>query len=89
VGVATLFIEPGSPWENGYAEIFHSRFRDEFLAMEIFNGINDARTPYGCMETRLQHPTAPQFAGLPDPGRVLPRVCSFNLDQGIGSSRTG
>ena len=43
VGVATLYIEPGSPWENGYAESFHSRFRDEFLAMEIFDGINDAQ----------------------------------------------
>jgi hypothetical protein len=43
VGVATLFIEPGSPWENGYAESFHSRFRDEFLAMEIFDGLHAAR----------------------------------------------
>ena len=43
VGVGTLYIEPGSPWENGYAESFHSRFRDEFLAMEIFDGVRDAR----------------------------------------------
>jgi putative transposase len=32
VGVETLYIEPGSPWQNGYAESFHSRLRDEFLA---------------------------------------------------------
>ena len=32
VGVKTLYIEAGSPWQNGYAESFHSRFRDEFLA---------------------------------------------------------
>ena len=32
----TLYIEPGSPWENGYAESFHSRLRDEFLALEVF-----------------------------------------------------
>ena len=44
VGVGTLYIEPGSPWENGYAESFHGRFRDEFLAMEIFEGVRDART---------------------------------------------
>ena len=43
VGVETLSIEPGSPWENGYAESFHSRFRDEFLAMEIFDSIRDAQ----------------------------------------------
>ena len=44
VGVGTLYIEPGSPWENGYAESFHGRFRDEFLAMEIFEGVRAART---------------------------------------------
>ena len=43
VGVETLYIEPGSPWENGYAESFHSRFSDEFLAMEIFDSIRDAQ----------------------------------------------
>jgi putative transposase len=44
VGVGTLYIEPGSPWENGFAESFHGRFRDEFLAMEIFEGVRAART---------------------------------------------
>lgn len=41
--VETLYIEPGSPWENGYAESFHSRFRDEFLAMEEFETLMAAR----------------------------------------------
>ena len=35
IGVQTLYIEPGSPWENGYAEGFHSRLRDEFLATQV------------------------------------------------------
>ena len=35
-GVAMLFIAPGSPWENGYAESFHSRMRDELLEGESF-----------------------------------------------------
>lgn len=34
--VQTLFIEPGSPWENGYCESFNSKLRDEFLNGEIF-----------------------------------------------------
>lgn len=42
VGVDTLYIGPGSPWENGYAESFHGRFRDGFLATEIFEGVRDA-----------------------------------------------
>lgn len=43
VGVGTLYVEPGSPWENGYAESFHSRLRDEFLAVEVFTGQLEAR----------------------------------------------
>lgn len=43
VGVEALYIEPGSPWENGYAESFNSRFRDEFLATEEFESLAAAR----------------------------------------------
>jgi putative transposase len=44
VDVETLYIEPGAPWENGYAESFHSRLRDEFLALEVFESLPVART---------------------------------------------
>ena len=40
--VGSLYIEPGSPWENGYAESFHSKLRDEFLNREVFESIRDA-----------------------------------------------
>jgi putative transposase len=43
LGITTLYIEPGSPWENGYAESFHSRVRDEFLALEEFEHLGAAR----------------------------------------------
>ena len=43
LGVETLYIEPGSPWENGYAESFHSRVRDEFMNCEIFENLKSAR----------------------------------------------
>jgi putative transposase len=36
LGVKTLFIEPGSPWENSYCESFNSKLRDELLSGEIF-----------------------------------------------------
>lgn len=42
--IEALYIEPGSPWENGYAESFHSRFRDEFLGVEEFENLMTART---------------------------------------------
>jgi putative transposase len=43
VEVGTLYIEPGAPWENGYAESFNSRFRDELLATEQFENVAVAR----------------------------------------------
>lgn len=42
-GVETLYIEPGAPWQNGYAESFHSRVRDELLNAELFTGLVDAK----------------------------------------------
>ncbi|MCA9028975.1 MAG: integrase core domain-containing protein, partial [Planctomycetaceae bacterium] len=42
VDVQTLYVKPGAPRENGYAESFHSRFRDEFLAMEQFESLSAA-----------------------------------------------
>jgi transposase InsO family protein len=43
VGVKTLFIEPGSPWENGYIESFNGKLRDELLNREIFTTLIEAR----------------------------------------------
>jgi len=42
VGVETLFIEPGSPWENGYIESFNGKLRDELLNGEIFTTLTEA-----------------------------------------------
>ena len=38
-GVITAYIEPGSPWENGYVESFNARMRDEFLNGELFGNM--------------------------------------------------
>ncbi len=43
VGVKTLFIEPGSPWENGYNESFNGKLRDELLNGEIFYTLTEAK----------------------------------------------
>ena len=42
-GVKTLYIEPGSPWENAYSESFNSRFRDELLNRELFTSLTEAK----------------------------------------------
>ncbi len=43
LNVGTLFIEPGSPWENGYVESLNGKFRDEFLNGELFYTLAEAR----------------------------------------------
>jgi len=43
VGVQTLFIEPGSPWENGYCESFNGKLRDELLNGEIFYSLKEVQ----------------------------------------------
>ena len=43
LGVRTLFIEPGSPWENGYFESFNGKMRDELLNRELFTTLTEAK----------------------------------------------
>ena len=43
LNVETLFIEPGSPWENGYVESFNGQLRDELLDREIFYTLTEAK----------------------------------------------
>ena len=75
--VGTLFIEPGSPWENGYCESFNGKLRDELLNGEIFNTMTEARViieewrrhyntvrPHSSLGWR---PPAPEAIALPGP----------------------
>ena len=87
VGVSTLSIEPGSSWENGYAESFHSRFLDECLAQEIVDGLHDARAITAAWKDDYNH-RRPNGSWFSDPGRVRRRVCGIRLGQGLGSCRT-
>ena len=42
-GIKTLYLEPGSPWQNGYVESFHDKFRRECLARELFFTMSECR----------------------------------------------
>ena len=77
VGVKTLFIEPGSPWENGYCESFNGRLRDELLAREQFDTLLEAKVlierwrrlyntvrPHGSLGYRPPAPEATRPVGL-------------------------
>lgn len=42
-GVSTLYVEPASPWQNGFVESFHARLRDELLETELFETLSEAK----------------------------------------------
>ena len=75
VGNQTAYIEPGSPWENGYCESFNSKLRDEMLNLEIFNSLREAEV---LVESwRRQFNTVRPHSSLrylpPAPEAILPR----------------
>ncbi len=94
VGAKTLFIEPGSPWENGYNESFNGKLRDELLNVELFNDIREAQV---LIERRRRHfntvrphtspgyqPPAPETVA---PADLVSNMWRFRPDQpSVGSN---
>jgi len=87
--VGTLYIEPGAPWENGYAESFFSRLRDEFLNCELFADLREAKELGGRWLTDYNHhrphsslgyrtPAAFAATCRKDPGGSAPRPPASN-----------
>ena len=64
----TLYIEPGSPWENGYIESFNGKLRDELLEREAFDTLLEANGALRAVAAALQHDPTAQCLGLPAPG---------------------
>ncbi len=55
MSVKTLFIAPGSPWENGYIESFNGKLRDEFLNREIFTTLTEAKVLIAGVRKEYNH----------------------------------
>jgi putative transposase len=74
LGVKTLYIEPGSPWENGYIESFNGKLRDELLNGEIFDTLLEAKVVIE--QWRVQYNTKRPHSSLhylpPAPDAKLP-----------------
>ena len=68
VGVKTLYIAPGSPWENGYNESFNGSLRDELLNGEIFYSLAEARVMIEAWRRHYKHHPATQQSGLSTSG---------------------
>jgi putative transposase len=74
--IETLYIEPGSPWENGFAESFHSRVRDEFLATEVFESLVAARKLTTAWREDYNHYRPHSSLGYVAPAEFAARCCS-------------
>jgi transposase InsO family protein len=81
--VKTLFIEPGSPWENGYVESFNGKLRDELLGGEVFTTLKEPQVlignwrehynryrPHSALGYRLPAPEAWLFSAINSPTPV-------------------
>ena len=69
-GTGTVFIDPGSPWQNAWIESFNGRMRDEHLNGQQFDSLLEGPSADRGLEDRLQHQQAPQRTRLAHPGRV-------------------
>ena len=90
VGVKTLFIEPGSPWENGYVESFNGKLRNELLNGEIFYTLREAkvlierwRTHYNTVRPHSAlgyRPPAPEAVLAAEPCSATLRMAQQRLE---------
>ena len=79
VGVTTLYIEPGSPWENGYVESFNGKLRDELLDREAFDTLLEAKVLIE--RWRVLYNTVRPHSSLgyrpPAPEAIVPRATAL------------
>ncbi len=86
--VKTAFIEPGSPWENGYNESFNGRLRDELLSGEVFYTLKEAQVLIEDWRHHYNHirphsalgyrPPAPRAQVSPQPSAVPLKILTLN-----------
>ena len=82
-GTGTLYIEPGSPWENGSCESFHGKLRDECLNGDIFDSLREAQIVIG--KWRVQYNTKRPHSAL---GYRLPAPAACSPWGNIPSSQS-
>src|SRR5215468_5627557 len=76
LGTKGLYIEPGSPWENGYCESFNGKLRDECLNGEIFYSLKEAQTVIESWRTHYNTRRPHSALGYrpPAPLTILPQL---------------
>jgi putative transposase len=85
LSIETLYIAPGSPWQNGYAESFNSRFRDEFLALEEFENLAAARQLTAAWKEDYNHTRPHSSLGYVTPAEFAARGAASAAAPGLAT----
>ena len=75
----TLYIEPGSPWQNGYGESFNGKLRDELLNSEIFADLREAKELAAHWRREYNHERPHSSLGYDSPARYAARLAAAAL----------
>ena len=77
--VKTLYVEAGAPWENGYAEAFQSRLRDELLNVETFGSVREARALAAMWKQAYNHERPHSALGYRTPSEFAAACAASGL----------
>lgn len=81
LNIEALYIEPGSPWENGYAESFQSGLRDEFLATDEFESLSAVRNLSTFRKNDYNHQRPHSSLGYVSPTEYAARLAGSATPQ--------
>lgn len=88
-GVRTIYIEPGSPWQNGFVESFHGRFRDECLNREQLHTLTEARVVIGDYREEYNRLRPHSRLGYQSPAAYAQSLCPSPAPVGLRPPSTG
>jgi putative transposase len=81
--IKTIYIEPGSPWQNGFVESFHGRFRDECLNRELLWTLTEARVVVGDYRRKYNEVRPHSRLGYDSPAMFAARSCPCPAPVGL------
>ena len=88
-GIKTIYIEPGSPWQNGFVESFHGRFRDECLNREQLWTLTEARVVVGDYRREYNQERPHSRLGYESPAVFAARSCPSPAPVGLRPPSAG
>jgi putative transposase len=89
LGIDTAYIDPGKPWQNGFAESFHSRLRDEFMDGEVFYGVKDAQVRLEDWRRYFNEERLHSSLGYVTPVQFAASFAAFEADEKRGARAEG